>query len=194
MSLYTLVLTGSVAVGAAVAGLLATANLSRAHLVGAVALLASPIAGRRWPLTWPRDYDLTMLPGDEPSVALDPAPDDGPVLVTVTYRVPNDDMDRFAATMRYVERHRRRTGAYRWGLFRDLAEPDRFVETFVVSSWAEHLRQHHRRTETSDQLLDEIRPYFDPAGGVSHLISSYSESGLTRLDGAATTERFDEEV
>ena len=96
--------------------------------------------------------------------------------------------------MRYVERHRRRTGAYRWGLFRDLAEPDRFVETFVVSSWAEHLRQHHRRTETSDQLLDEIRPYFDPAGGVSHLISSYSESGLTRLDGAATTERFDEEV
>jgi MFS family permease len=194
MSLYTLVLTGSVAVGAAVAGLLATANLSRAHLVAAVAMLASPIAARRWPLTWPRDYDLTMLPGDEPLVALAPAPEDGPVLVTVTYRVPNDDMDRFATTMRYVERHRRRTGAYRWGLFRDLAEPDRFVETFVVSSWAEHLRQHHRRTETSDQLLDEIRPYLDPAGGVSHLISSYSESGLTRLDGAATTERFDEEV
>jgi hypothetical protein len=30
------------------------------------------------------------------------------------------------------------------GIFRDLAQPDRYVETYIVDSWAEHLRQHER--------------------------------------------------
>lgn len=40
---------------------------------------------------------------------------------------------------------RRRTGATSWGLYQDAAEPGRFVETFTVASWVEHLAQHHDR-------------------------------------------------
>jgi hypothetical protein len=36
---------------------------------------------------------------------------------------------------------RRRDGAYRWGVYEDTAEQGRFVETFVVASWIEHLRR-----------------------------------------------------
>ena len=48
--------------------------------------------------------------------------------------------------MRGLRMLRLRDGAYRWGLYNDSAVPTRFVETFVVESWAEHLRQHERVT------------------------------------------------
>ena len=79
--------------------------------------------------------------------------------------------------MRYVEGHRRRTGGYQWSLFRDLSDPERFVETFLVSSWAEHLRQHHRRTAVSDSQLQRVRPFVDTPG-VGHYLSAASEGAM----------------
>jgi len=39
-----------------------------------------------------------------------------------------------------------RDGALRWGLWADTAKPGRYLESFVVESWLEHLRQHERMT------------------------------------------------
>ena len=88
--------------------------------------------------------------------------------------------------MRSVERDRRRSGAEQWGLFRDLADTDRFVETFVVDTWGEHLRQHERRTRTADVMLQRAREFVEGDVEVAHLISAYSEAGLTPVE---TTER-----
>ena len=54
--------------------------------------------------------------------------------------------------MKAVERIRRRDGAIQWGLFEDAANPGRYVESFLVENWAEHLRQHERIT-VSDRAL-----------------------------------------
>jgi len=35
----------------------------------------------------------------------------------------------------------RRDGAIRWSIWHDTADPGRYVATYVVESWAEHLRQ-----------------------------------------------------
>lgn len=181
MALYALALTGSIAIGAAVAGLIANANLELAHLIPAVFFLISPLAVLKWPLTWPREFDLTPIAGDTPVVALEPRPDDGPVMVTVAYRVTPDQLEEFGSIMQYVRPHRRRTGAFRWGLYRDLDKPDRFLETFVVSSWAEHVRQHHRTTANSDEQLRRLRPYLDAEGAaVTHYISASSPGGMDR--------------
>src|SRR4029077_12674595 len=67
--------------------------------------------------------------------------DAGPVLVTVEYHVKPERVPEFIKTMRQYGRIRRRDGASRWGICRDLEIPNRYLETFVVSSWAEHLRQ-----------------------------------------------------
>jgi hypothetical protein len=48
--------------------------------------------------------------------------------------------------MREVRLERLRDGALRWELFHDSADPSRYVETFLVESWVEHLRQHERVT------------------------------------------------
>ena len=48
-------------------------------------------------------------------------------------------------------RERRREGGYR-GMFEGATDPSRFVETFLLDSWREHLRQHGRVTNP-DRVL-----------------------------------------
>jgi MFS family permease len=177
MALYAFASTGSIAIGSALSGFTANWSLTGAHMVAAIVMGVCALAGLRWPLTWDREFDLTMLPGDAPDVALNPAPTDGPVLVTVNYRVPLSKLDEFSELITYLEGHRRRTGSYQWGLFRDLSDSERFVETFLVSSWAEHLRQHHRRTVRSEEQMQRIRPFVEPPG-VGHYLSTASEGAM----------------
>jgi hypothetical protein len=84
--------------------------------------------------------------------------------------------------MRSVERDRRRGGAHQWGLYRDLADTDRFVETFEVDTWGEHLRQHERRTRTADVMLQRAREFVEGDVEVAHLVSAYSDTALTPVD------------
>jgi hypothetical protein len=79
-------------------------------------------------------------------VSVEPRPDDGPVLITVEYRIDPADAEHFVAAMEELARIRRRDGAYRWELYADLERPGFYLETFVVDSWSEHLRQHERLT------------------------------------------------
>ena len=108
------------------------------------------------------------------------------MLVTVSYRVPLAAHPEFTTMMRRVERDRRRSGAQQWGLFRDLADTDRFLETFVVETWGEHLRQHQRRTRTADVMMQRAREFVEGDIEVAHLVSAYSEAGLAPVE--TTTE------
>ena len=98
--------------------------------------------------------------------------DQGPVMVTVEYRIdPNSK--QFLQALDKVERERRRDGAYAWCVFEDAAEQGRMIETFLVESWTEHLRQHERVTN-ADRLIDEKVLHFDIHGPprVTHLIAA----------------------
>jgi Transmembrane secretion effector len=71
-----------------------------------------------------------------------------------------------------VRRSRRRTGASRWDLYRDGADASRFVEIFVVRSWAEHLRQHGERLTGTDREFEErANTLADGIPEVQHLFS-----------------------
>ena len=114
--------------------------------------------------------DLRPATATTPIVNLDPDPADGPVLVTVSYRVPGGAHVEFVEMMRRVERDRRRSGATSWGLYRDLADTDRFLETFEVDTWGEHLRQHERRTRTADVMMQRAREFVEGDIEVAHLV------------------------
>jgi hypothetical protein len=96
--------------------------------------------------------------------------DDGPVLVTVEYYVKPEGVSEFIKTMRKYGRVRRRDGASRWEICRDLETPDRYLETFVVSSWAEHLRQHDRLTRADSHLEERLRKCISSEPKVRHLL------------------------
>src|ERR671910_568099 len=83
LALYAFVLAGSFAIGSALCGFAANWNLGGAHLIAAIVMALSPLAALRWPLTMKREFDLTLVPGTDPEVAINPAPEDGPVLVSV---------------------------------------------------------------------------------------------------------------
>jgi MFS family permease len=98
----------------------------------------------------------------------------GPVLVTVEYAVIPKQTAEFVDAMHEYGRMRRRDGAYRWAIFRDTEVADRFLEIFLVNSWAEHLRQHERQTQADRELEGRIFSYLSGEPVARHLIDAYA--------------------
>jgi predicted MFS family arabinose efflux permease len=98
----------------------------------------------------------------------------GPMLVTVEYVVPREQRDEFVEAMHQYGRTRRRDGASRWGIFHDTEDGDRYLEIFLVNSWAEHLRQHDRQTQADRELEQRLRRYLVNDPVVRHLIVAQS--------------------
>ena len=71
-------------------------------------------------------------------------------------------------------RVRRRDGAYQWGIYRDIEVATRFVEIFLVHSWAEHLRQHERQTKADSELEQRVYSFVVGEPKVRHLL--YADS------------------
>ena len=80
-------------------------------------------------------------------------------------------MSDFFEAMTDYARLRRRDGAYQWGLFRDVEKPNTYVETFLVSSWAEHLRQHERATQADRDVEGRVLRYVGGNAIVRHFVS-----------------------
>jgi len=70
-----------------------------------------------------------------------------------------EEVTEFTAAMYKLARARRRTGAYDWKLYRNPCEAGRYVETFIVESWAEHLRQSQRVTVTDRALEEKVNAF-----------------------------------
>src|SRR4029453_10906698 len=125
LAYYLLVFQGSQAVGAVIWGVVADrSTVTTALLVAAAVLTLGALAGLRTPM--PDTTNLDRVPSAHwpaPQLLLTPDPADGPVLVTLTYQVSEQNAAAFTAAMQPVGRSRRRTGALRWELFRDGTDP-----------------------------------------------------------------------
>jgi transmembrane secretion effector len=112
-----------------------------------------------------------------PAIVKDLRPefDEGPVLVTVEYHVNGDRTEEFLEAIHEYGRVRRRDGAYRWGVYRDLEEAERYVETFLVASWAEHLRQHERSTKADREIEERLWKHVTGVPTVRHLVAADAE-------------------
>ena len=96
--------------------------------------------------------------------------DKGPVLVAIEYAVIPERTTEFVDAMHEYGRMQRRDGAYRWAIFRDTEVADRYLEIFLVNSWAEHLRQHERQTQADRELQGRINSYLSGEPTVRHWI------------------------
>jgi predicted MFS family arabinose efflux permease len=175
LALYTTVFFGCLTLGSAVWGEVAVlVGLPAAHFLAAAGAVAAIALTWHWKLQTGAGIDLTpSMHWPAPLTTQDIAQDRGPVLVTVEYCIRPQDRDAFLEAMAKLEHERRRDGAYRWGIFEDAAEAGRMVETFLVESWMEHLRQHERVTN-ADRVLQEAVRKFHLIGApkVTHLIAA----------------------
>jgi MFS family permease len=173
LAVFMLIFQGGMAAGSALWGAVAArvgveAALVRAG-IGTVATIALGLVARLPEAT------ADVSPWNHwrmPAIVRDAAPEleQGPVLVTVEYHVDAKSAKPFLQAIRKYGRVRRRDGAFRWGIYRDLERADVFIETFLVSSWAEHLRQHERLTRSDGQLEQQIVKYARGEPIVRHLI------------------------
>lgn len=165
---------GTMALGSAIWGEVANlAGLEMAHLIASAgALLAIPLAWG-WKLQQGAGLDLTpSMHWPTPIVSDAIAGDDGPVMVSIEYRIDPADRAQFIAAFDAIARQRRRDGGYGWSLFEDAADPGRLVETFHVESWNEHLRQHERVTEADRALEERALRFARGEPRVTHLVTA----------------------
>src|SRR3974390_1867802 len=174
LAMYVTVFFGSMTVGSAIWGeAAAILGLAPAHFIAAAGALAAIPLTRRWKLQTGAAMDLTpSMDWPEPVLAAAVAVDSGPVLVTVEYRVDDANREHFLRALAALARERKRDGAYDWGIFEDTAEVGRFLETFLVESWAEHLRQHQRVTKADRLIQKRVRHFLRSEPVVTHLISA----------------------
>jgi predicted MFS family arabinose efflux permease len=175
LAIFMTVYFGAHTAGSALWGQVAVVwGLPLAHFIAAAgALLAIPITWR-WHLHTGANVDLTpSLHWAAPVVSHEIEDDRGPVLVTVEYRIDPAKRRAFLAALDRLGRERRRDGAYRWGVFEDAADPSRFVETFLVDSWLEHLRQHERVTNADRVLQTQVQLFqMEGTPKVTHMIAA----------------------
>ncbi|MDA8522689.1 MFS transporter [Acidovorax sp. NCPPB 4044] len=170
LAIYLMVFNGAMAAGSLGWGLIAgQAGLPATLLMGACGLVASAAVFHRVKLP---AGEADLQPSDhwpEPLLSEPVAHDRGPVMVQVEYRVRLQDRAAFLQAMEHVARARRQGGAYAWGITEHTGEPERLLEWFLVESWAEHLRQHHRVSRAdADQQAEAQRFHIGPGKPAVH--------------------------
>src|SRR5437870_4390343 len=177
LGIYLIVFQGGLGLGSALWGLAAEhvgASIALASSAGAACVGLAAI--RRWPLRAITTLDLApSAHWPEPHLDVVPAPDEGPVRVEVEYRIDPAQADAFALAIRDLEPIRRRDGAVNWAVYQDPGQKGRYVESFIVESWVEHLRQHERVTLSDRAVEERIRRFHVAATppAVTHLIAAH---------------------
>lgn len=175
LSMYNMVMFGSLTLGSVVWGNFASfVGLPSAHLFAALGTVACIPLLWRWKLKTGVALDLTpSVHWPNPVLSSDISNDRGPVLVAVEYRINPIDRENFLSAIRHLSGERRRDGAIQWEVFEDATDAGRFVEVFMLASWAEHLRQHSRVTN-ADKKMQELVNRFQAQDTpkVTHLIAA----------------------
>jgi MFS family permease len=157
IAIYLMVFLGSQAVAAPIWGLV-TQHLGLRVAIAAAASLVAVSAAAGLVLKVPDNEHLDRTPvayWGPATVALEPEPDAGPIVVSIEYEVSADQEADFLSAMESMRRSRLRSGASRWGLYRVGESPDLFLEQFQVPTWREHQRQHDGRLTAEDQAIED---------------------------------------
>ena len=170
LAIYLTVFNGAMAGGSLGWGLVAQqAGVPLTLLIGAAGLVVIALVFHRIKLP---TGEADLQPSNhwpEPLLNEPIAHDRGPVMVQVEYRIRKQDQPAFLQALKALSQERRRDGAYAWGITEHTSEPERVMEWFLVESWAEHLRQHHRVSNADADLQNEaLRFHVGPDKPVVH--------------------------
>jgi hypothetical protein len=95
------------------------------------------------------------------------------VAVEIGYSIREEEARAFLQAIGRLRASRRRDGANFWRVYRDLQDPTRYLERFIVSSWAEYLHQRARSTLADEELENHVRAFLreGESAHTSHFIA-----------------------
>ncbi|MFY9513097.1 MAG: MFS transporter, partial [Rubrivivax sp.] len=163
-AMHTLSALGSFAIGSALWGAMSDiVGLTPTLLLAAVLMAGSLLLARRFPLRMGGLTEVTQAPlSEDLFIAHQPDPEAGPVAVEIGYRVQAAQLAVFLDDLSQLRGPRRRDGATFWRVYRDLGDPARYVERFIVTSWADYLHQRARATLADQELEARLLPHLQP--------------------------------
>lgn len=138
----------------AVAGLV---GLQGALVAAAALMLGNLLLARRFPLRMGELHEVTQAPFEDLLMTDEPDPEAGPVAVELSYRIRPEEAEAFLDLATQLKAPRQRDGATFWRIYRDLDDPSRYVERFIVTSWAAYLHQRARATVADQGIEAQLR-------------------------------------
>lgn len=173
LALFMMTFMGAMALGSLAWGKFAEMQGTSLSLcVAAGGMVLAVLLTRRWKLGPANEAAVTpSMHWPTPSTHDGVDNDQGPVLITIQYQVAEGHVREFLQLLQKLSRSRRRDGAYVWSVFEDTEIPYRFIETFQVTSWIEHLRQHERVTDADREIQQDMRSLLIP--GTKPIINHY---------------------
>jgi len=158
LSLYMMGNASGMVLGSWMWGLFAeNYGLQVALVISAAAVTLGALTGYKLPL--PEFSRLNLDPLNqfiEPTLAVQLKPQTGPIMITVDFDIGESDIPAFLEAMALRRRIRKRDGARRWSLLRDLEEPNIWTEKFYVATWVEYIRHNQRRTITDSGVSNTL--------------------------------------
>jgi len=160
LAVFLTVFFGATTVGSVAWGKLAgLEGLPIAHFVAAAGIVIAIPLTWRWKLQTGVGLDLSpSLHWRAPTLTVRVENNQGPVLVTVQYRLDAENQAAFVAALDELRHQRKRDGAFAWGAYQDTNDSELFVEAFLIESWLE-LKHARERVTNADRMQEEqIRP------------------------------------
>lgn len=159
LAVFLMVFFGAMALGSVTWGQVAAfTSIPVALMIAAAGLLAGIPLTRRFIIGQGEAMDLAPASAwpMAPTLA-DGLPEDRAAMVTVEYRIAVADRETFLARLSAFSKERLRDGATRWEVHQNVENPEYWIESFHLPSWAEHLEQHERVTRSDIEFQKELR-------------------------------------
>jgi hypothetical protein len=157
---YLMTFQGGMALGSVLWGAIAQHSSTPVALTCAAGglLVTFPVV-RRFRILYGPLPDHTPFQSKKPApqLGLDADPADGPVRISVEYRIPEENYAEFTQAIHQLRGVRLRDGAVRWGIYRDTTDPERLNETFIMESWIDYLRSRERVTAADEAIRARVR-------------------------------------
>ncbi|WP_437889348.1 MFS transporter [Phytobacter sp. V91] len=160
LAVYLTVFFGAMTLGSAIWGQLASHfGIPASLCVATVGMLLASLTALRWKLNKDPDLNLDIRDIDSHAQSLDISHERGPVMVMYDYVIDPQDVAEFVICVQEIRRVRVRGGALSWSVYEDIQRPGVFVESFVVGSWIEHLRQLERHTVNDLLIQSKVQAF-----------------------------------
>ena len=159
LSLYQVTTFAGMAGGSWLWGVISASDGVQLAMFGAALVMTICTAlGLRLPLSETTDLNLDPLrKWQAPDTAVAVESRTGPVVITIEYRIREEDVLEFLAVMAERRRIRKRDGAMNWMLLRDLADSQIWVERFTTPTWLEYIRHNNRMTQDDATIPQRLR-------------------------------------
>jgi predicted MFS family arabinose efflux permease len=157
---YLMTFQGGLALGSILWGAIAERGSTPMALTCAAGglLVTLPVVRRFRILYGPLpDHTPHQFKNPAPQLAPDTEPTDGPVRISVEYRIPEENYAEFTRAIHQLRGVRLRDGAVRWGIYRDATDPKHMNETFIMESWIDYLRSRERLTAADEAIRARVR-------------------------------------